>query len=204
MATPMRAHWAAAWSSALRMSGRRRSRSAGMPTATSSGASGMAERSPSRRSRLRGRHAEQGAERVLGLPEAGLDLGNGGLGAPQLGERLLHVALAGGPALETGLGDPQAFFLNDHVVPGDPQALLEGADEHVGARHVGREAHQGIVVGGDGPEEVRILGLDGAPELAPEIDFPAGGGRPPGPACNRSRRRPTAAALTAPRSLSRL
>ena len=121
-----------------------------------------------------GRHAQQDAEGIFGLPEGSLELGDNRLGASQLGDSLLYVPTGAGPGLETGLGDPQAFFLNVYVFLCDPQAFFDCPNGHIGARHLGREAHEGIVVGGNGAEEACILGLDRAPELPPEIDFPAG------------------------------
>ena len=177
MATPIRAHCAAAWSSALRMSGRRRSRSAGCRPRPSSGACGMAERPRARPSRLRGGRPSRVQSALPGLPQAGLEQGNAW---PRWLRSWVSACCTSrslvAPPWKRTSAMRRLSRLDLDVVAGDAQALLDGADQHVDARHVGREAHQGVVVGGDGPEEVRILGLDRAPEPAREVELPGGGG----------------------------
>ena len=108
----MRAHCAAACSSALRMSGRRRSISAGTLTATFAGAFGIslgpAEQCLDGARRL----PEQRAQGVASLLQPDVQLGDGGPGALQQRRRLGHIELRGGTVAEARLGDPQPVLLN--------------------------------------------------------------------------------------------
>ena len=92
----------------------------------------------------------------------------------QLRECLLHVQLAHFARLELHARNAQAFLLGREVVIGDLDALLVGADVHVGAGDAGREADQGAVVGGHRGEHGRAVSLDAAAVLAPEVQLPAG------------------------------
>jgi hypothetical protein len=87
--------------------------------------------------------------------------------------RLLDVGLAGLAVAELDVGQPQGLALGIGVLARDAQTFLVGADVDVGARHLGREAYQGIVVAGDRGQEAGVRGFDGASELAPEIQLPA-------------------------------
>jgi hypothetical protein len=119
-----------------------------------------------------GRHPEQEAERVLRLPDSRLELGDLRLGVAQEGLGLLHVQLADRSVAEADVGDLVAPLLNLHVLPDGQEALLEGADLHVGGGYLGHEGDQHVVVARDRRQQARVGRLDPAPEPAPEVELP--------------------------------
>ena len=90
---PICALWAAASRSAWRTSGRRRNKSAGMPSATSGGAVGIGPPAEPGLQVFR-RDAQQDAQRVGVLPLGDLQFGDRGLGLLQRAAGLGHVELA--------------------------------------------------------------------------------------------------------------
>ena len=146
-----------------------------MPTATLAGADGdRALRRQTRVDRV-GRLPEQDGQRVLGLPQRVLEVGNLRLRLRQQRRRLAHVELARLAVLELDRGDAQALLLRLDVAPGHPDALLGRADVDVGRRDVGDDGHQRVVVGRDRVEVRGPVRLDAAPDLAPDVDLPRGG-----------------------------
>ena len=174
LAMPMRALWAAASISAPAMSGRRRNISAGTPTATWAGARGMA-RGPASSALDRARRLpQQGAQGVARLL----------LRRSAAGERSPGCSPAGSwpgrrPARtwrrsEAGLGDVQRLLLHPGVLLGLVDQHLERPDDDVGARHLGVQRHQRVVVVGDRCQQGGALRLDAAPVFAPEVQLPGG------------------------------
>ena len=118
------------------------------------------------------RDAEQDRERVLGLPDAGLEVGDerarvfeqrGGLRRVEPG----HLA-----GLELLVGDREAALLDRDVGVRDVEPLLERAELDVVRRHLGEQRHQHVVVRGDRGEQLGVGRLDAAAEPAPEVDLP--------------------------------
>ena len=107
----MRAHCAAAYSSALRMSGRRRSISAGTPTATFAGAFGISLAPAEQRLDGARRLAEQRAQGVARLLQAVLQLRDGGARALQQRRRLGHVELGRGAVAKRDSAIAQRLLL---------------------------------------------------------------------------------------------
>ena len=148
-ATPISADCDAAVRPAARTSGRRRSRSFGMPTAASRRARRESRPSPpSTRVDRVGRHAEQHA-RGRSRPGAACSAASGSAprsGASSVG-RLAHVELARLAVLELDRGDAEALLLRLDVARRDAQPLLGRADVHVARGHVGDDGDEGVVVG---------------------------------------------------------
>ena len=122
------------------------------------------------------RPAQQRAEGVLCLLQAGLQRRDRRLGPQQLGARLEHVELSDIAAAEPGLGDLNRTLLDGDIFARDLELRLRVADGDVGVRDLRDEQHQRVVVAGDGGQQVGVGGFDRAPELAPEIEFPADAG----------------------------
>ncbi len=156
------------------MSGRRRSISAGTPTATFAGAFGISLGPASKRVDGPGRLPEERAQGVARLLEPGRELGDRGPGALQQGRRLGRIELRGRPVPEARLGDLQRLLLNLDVLLGLLDQHLEGADDDVGARDLGGERDEGRVVVGDRPEQGGGLRFHAPPVLAPEVQLPGG------------------------------
>jgi len=98
-------------------------------------------------------HAEQDAERVLGLAPLDFELRDAGLGVGEQCPRLLHVELGRAASLEPHGGDLETVALDPHVLLRERDALIEDADLHVRGRDLGDEAHQHVVVVGDRGEQ---------------------------------------------------
>ncbi len=99
-------------------------------------------------------------ERVLRLAQRVFEAGNLRLGLREFRFCLLHVELAGLSGLEAGLRDAQALLLHDDVLLVHADLLLRRANVHVAVRHVADERDERVVVGRDGREEGRLVGLN--------------------------------------------
>ena len=98
-----------------------------------------------------------------------------GLGLEKLGIRLGRVEFAGLPFFELDLSDAETFRLENDILVGDGDLLLERADIDIGASNIADEGDEGIVISGDGGEVGGFIGFDLPSEFSPEIDFPARG-----------------------------
>ena len=158
--------------SAARMSGRRRSRSDGTPTARRGGRA----RDGAGRGQLllqrRRLQAEQHAQAVDGLLRGGLqqrDLGRRG-GHLRLG--VGHVQPAHEPGVEPLLRELGRVLLRLQVAAGDGSALLEGAQVDVVHGHLGGQRDQHVLARLDRRLHVRIGGLDAAAGAAEDVQLP--------------------------------
>ncbi len=116
---------------------------------------------------------EQRAKRVLRLPQAALQLRNAGQRTQVLALGLLHVEFRVIATLEPPLGDLQAARLNCSVLASDLQTHLEGTNRRIQGRDLRRHQHLHIIVLRQTGKITGIGGLDTAPELAPQVEFPA-------------------------------
>ena len=173
LATPIWADCATACSSALRMSGRRRSRSAGMPTMTWGGETGIADGPSSRSPRSFGAMPSSTLEGVPRLASLRLERGERRVGVEEHGPGLLDVELGHGAVREPGLDDLQGLLLDVDVLQGDADALLRGPERDVGVGHVRGQGDQRVVVVREGREQAGIGRLDVAPDPSPEVELPA-------------------------------
>ena len=174
MATPIWADCATACSSALRMSGRRRSRSAGMPTMTSGGETGIADGPASRSARSLGGMPSSTLRASRAWRRCVSRVGKRRLGVQEHRPGLLDVELGHGAVLEPGLDDLQGLLLGLDVLPGDADALLGGPERDVGVRHVRGQRDERVVVVRERREQAGVGRFDAAPELPPEVELPAG------------------------------
>ena len=173
--TPIWAHWAAALYSAARISGRRRSRSTGMPTATWAGGAGIAALVPAIARPVGSGGSPSRTLRAFLAWRSWVS--RTGMVAWVPARTVLACSTSRWevvPPSKPGLGDLQALPLGLDVLPGDVEPLFQGADGDVEIRHVAGEAHQGAVIIGDAGQQAGVGGLDGPAELAPKIDLPAG------------------------------
>ena len=155
------------------MSGRRRIRFCGIPTAIAGGTDGIGCVSWTRSRNSPGRLAQQDRQGVLHLLQGQLERRDGRLGVVQQRLGLVEVQLAGHAALEFRSRDLNALGLEVDVLGGDFQPLLVRADHQVVLGHLGNEGHHRVVVFRDARIELRRGLLDHASELAPEIGLPA-------------------------------
>lgn len=86
---------------------------------------------------------------MLGLFQLGFQGRDGSQGIIERRSGLLHIQFRHGAVPKTGFGDLQAFLLDLHILPGNAEPLLQGPNQDIGGRYIGREAHQGIVVVGN-------------------------------------------------------
>ena len=119
------------------------------------------------------RHAEQRAERVVGLPERDLQRRDGRTGLLQDGPRLLHVEPGRGADPEFLLGEGQDALLDPDVVPRDLDPLLGDPILHVVRGHVRQQGHQGCVIVLHRSIQAGIVRLDVPADAAPQVELPA-------------------------------
>ncbi len=155
------------------MSGRRRSRSAGIPTLILAGGVRHRSRLANGCVYVARRHAEKHGKRVLRLGEVCLQCGDLGLRVVEQSGRFLHVELGCHPVIEAHLGEIEALCLGGHVRPGKSQFRLQFPDRDIGGCNVTDERNEDIVIIGDLHDDVGRRGLDAPPDLAPEIELPA-------------------------------
>ena len=170
-ATPIWALWAAAWRSARRTSGRRRSKF-GRNARGHLGGSGQDVARTHPGPQLLRRNAQQDAQLIGRLPKIDLELGDLGLGLLQVAPGLDDVELAGRARLESGFGDPQRLTLDLHVELGVSDPLLDDAHLRVVRRHVPQQGDQHVVVIFDRGVQAVVGRFDGAAEPAPEVELP--------------------------------
>ena len=144
-----------------------------MSTMTSSSACGITSLPAAISGNGPGRPGQQCAQRILRLAQDALQRGYGRQRAEILRLRLLHIQFGVVAALEQPLGDLQAASLQGGIFASDHEPRLHGADRTVEAGHLGGHQHLHVIVLGDAGEIAGVRGLDAAPELAPEIEFPA-------------------------------
>ena len=120
------------------------------------------------------RLSQQSAERVFGLLQTGLQFRDVSERALPQGARLRDVEFRRGAVAETRLGDVHSLFLHPGVFSSDLNELLIGAEQGVGARHFSGQRNERAIVIGDRRQQIRVVGLDVAPEAAPEIHLPGG------------------------------
>ena len=103
-----------------------------------------------------------------------------GLGLRDIRASLLEIEGGGLALLEPGLGDLERALLDFHVAAGEGDPLLEGANLHVGRRHVGQKRDHGIAIAFDGSLEFRVRRFELPAQVPPEIELPGGveAGRP--------------------------
>ena len=173
-AMPIRADCTAASRSARRTSGRRRSRSAGMPTTTSAGAWGMVALSPNRGRRSRGGIAIRMQRRFLRLAISDLEDGDQRLRGGQVGLRPLHVQVRNQALAEAKLHEPERLLLQGSVLAGQLDAFLQRTHLDVVGGDLGLQQDQGVVVAVDLGVQRGVGRLDPAAEAAPEVQLPGG------------------------------
>ena len=132
----------------------------------------MPVETPSSTVQIARRQAEQHAQRVERLLKLDLELGDRRFGVGKERRRLLHVELRRPAGLEAHARDLEAVALHAHVVACDREARFDRPDADVGGGDLRDEAHQHVVVVGDGGEQIGVGRLDAATEASPEIDLP--------------------------------
>ena len=141
MATPICADCAAAWSSARLTSGRRRSKSAGMPTITCSGRGWNIAGASQQIIQPPWRHAEQDTEGVFCLGELYVQLRDRRLGSAENILGLIDIAPGNRTVLELDRGELQGRALTRDVVTGDGDLPFVGPDLHVRAGNISDQGH---------------------------------------------------------------
>ena len=158
-ATPIGAVDAASWRSATRISGRRRSRAAGSPTAVISGSGGNSVAESVRPAARSGSRPVSTLEAVMERGIGGLQGIDGRQGRAQLRSGARGIQLGAAAGVQPRVGESNVCLLVLDVATRHRQLILCAAQLEVGARDFRDDRDLGIMEARFGPLEVGVAGF---------------------------------------------